>query len=353
MKKFLSLFLLAAGLSATAQNADPYLSVLASPPTIPVNTNSIIQVIAGNAGNNTIVANSIRIVLSVGSNAEILGLSAGDDRWAVTSLGSGTGNTIVLVNAGGPSVFPFSGFDLQQIDLTVKGTLIGGPSVISANISFITANNPLIGGALNASQGNANNTNDNSTTSLNVIAGPLLVRLNDFTVTGNSCTAQVAWSTSSEENFSRFEIEHSANGRDFSVVGTLNGTGGASTGATYRFAYDQSTGKGYYRLKMIDRDGTVNYSKVVAVATKCNEKTVVINPNPVFENQNVTVTLSGYEGKVRGELFAISGQMLASYTLQNGVNTVKLSNMLAKGTYQLRVTAETGEAQSYKIIIMK
>ena len=354
MKKLITLCLLAVGITAQAQNADPYLSIQTIPSVVSLNSNSTLQVIAGNAGNNTIVANSLRVVISAGSNSEILGLSGvGDDRWSVTLLGAGTGNTIVLTNSGGASTMPFSTFDLVPFEVLVKGTVVGGASTISANIGYITANNPLISGALNASQGDANTTNNNSITSLTVITSPLLVRLNDITVTGNLCTAMLAWSTSSEENFSRFEIEHSANSRDFSVVGTVNGTGGASTGASYRFAYDQSTGKGYYRLKMIDRDGTISYSKVVAVATKCNEKTVTINPNPVFENQNVTVTLSGYDGKVKGELFAVTGQMLASYNLQNGLNSVKLSNLLAKGTYQLRVTAETGEAQSYKIVLMK
>lgn len=358
MKKFLSLILVALGLTAAGQNADPYISIQTVPSTVPRTTNTTLQVIAGNAGNNTIVANSLRITISVGPNAEILGLAGGDPRWTVFSLSAGNANTIVLTNTG-PG--PFIAFDINQINITVKGTVVNAPcpgpmcdpSAISANIGYIAANNPLLpGNALNASQGNADNSNDNSTTTL-FVTFALLARLNDFTATGTSCTAQLAWSTASEENFSRFEVEYSNNGRDFNVIGTVPGTGRASTGASYRFSYDQSTGKGYYRLKMIDRDGTINYSKVVSIATRCNDRSVVINPNPVFENQNVTVTLSGYSGKVRGELFALTGQMLASYNLQNGVNSIQLSNLLAKGTYQLRVTAETGDAQSYKIVIMK
>lgn len=351
MKKLLSLLLVAAGLTAAGQNADPYLSINTNPSTIPQNQITTLEVISGNAGNNTIVANSLRMVLSVGFNAEIMSFTDGASRWTFQSMSTGSGNTLVLTNGGGPQ---FNSFDISQINVQVKGTFLGGPSTISGNVGYITANNPLLpGNALNASQGNQNNTNDNSTTSLIVTLPLLVVRLTDFTATGNLCTAQLAWSTSSEENFNKFDIEYSTNGRDFSVIGSVSGTGGPSTGANYRFAYDQNTSKGYYRLKMIDRDGTVNYSKSIAVATRCNERGVVINPNPVFENQNVTVTLTGYEGKVRGELFAASGQMLGSYTLQNGVNSVKLSNLLAKGTYQLRVTAETGEAQSYKIVLMK
>lgn len=353
MKKFLSLFLLAAGITASAQNADPYLSLQTIPPTIPINTTSILEVTAGNAGNNSIAPNSLRMVVSVGTNAEILGLGAGDDRWSVVDLQPGTGNTMILTNTGGGFVQGFTAFNLGQFEIILKGTVVGGPSVISANIGYITANNPLIGGALNASQGNANTTNDNGTTSLQVVTGPLVVRLVDFNVSASGCTAQLAWSTSTEENFNRFEIQQSVNGRDFNNVSSIAGRGGASTGATYRFAYDQNSSKAYYRLKMIDSDGTVTYSKVASVSTRCNERSVVINPNPVFENQSVNITLAGYEGKVRGELFATSGQMMASYTLQNGVNTVQLSNLLSKGTYQLRVTGETGESQSYKLVIMK
>ena len=350
MKKLLSFLLVLAGFTAVGQNADPYLSMQTVPSTIPRLTNTNLEVITGNAGNNTIVANSLRLVISVGPNAEIMSFNDPNGRWTLQSLAPGAGNTLVMTNGGGAQ---FNAFDLNQVNVTVQGVVVGGPQTISGNINYITANNPLLpGNALNASQGNSNNTNDNSTTSLTVTTA-LLVRLNDFTGTADACTAQLAWSTSSEENFSRFEIEQSNNGRDFSVVGTVIGTGGSSTGATYRFAYNQNLSKAYYRLKMIDRDGTINYSKAITIATRCNERTVVINPNPVFENQSVNVTLSGYDGKARGELFAISGQMVGSYNLQNGVNIVKISNLLAKGTYQLRVTAETGEAQSFKIVLMK
>lgn len=351
MKQLLSLLLVFAGLSTAAQNADPYLSISTNPSIIPQGQNTTLEAIAGNAGNNTIVANSLRMVISVGGNGEILSFSDPMLRWTLQSLSAGSGNTLVLTNGGGPQ---FNSFDINQVSIIIKGTFLGGPSTISGNVSYITANNPLLpGNGLNASQGNANNTNDNSTTSLTVTAPLLIARLIEFTGTSNLCTAQLAWSTSSEENFSRFEIEQSNNGRDFNVVGTVAGTGGPNTGANYRFAYDQTFSKGYYRLKMIDRDGTINYSKSVAVATRCNERTVTINPNPVFENQSVTVTLAGYSSKARGDLYATSGQLLATYNLLNGVNTVKLSNLIAKGTYQLRVTDETGEGQTYKIVIMK
>ena len=153
-----------------SQNADPGIGILMSPASITQGSTGTLSATVGNYGNNTIVANSLRVTISVGTDAEILGIASGSDsRWTQLTLTTGSGNTIRLTNTLGG----FSSFDVGDILLTVRGNVVSSADLILGNIVYITASNPLLCGVcppipLNASQGNASTSNDNSQTSLAV-----------------------------------------------------------------------------------------------------------------------------------------------------------------------------------------
>jgi hypothetical protein len=154
-----------------SQNADPGLGILMSPEMVPQGSTGILTVTVGNYGNATIVENSLRVTISVGASAEIIGIASGSDaHWDQVSLTTGSENTIRLINSGGS----FSSFDIGDILLTVRGNLESSPDDILGSIVYIAANNPLLCGGCsspptNASQGNASSSNDNSSTSLAVV----------------------------------------------------------------------------------------------------------------------------------------------------------------------------------------
>jgi hypothetical protein len=183
LNKFLFLFVVALALvpNAYSKNADPGIAILMSPASVDLDANGVLTATVGNYGNQTIAANSLRVTISVGADAEIVGIAAGSDsRWSELTLTGGPANTIRLTNIGGG----FTSFDVADILLDVKGIVESGPVGILANIVYITAENPLLCGGcvsppLNASQGNARNavdpntvnqleSNDNSSTSLAV-----------------------------------------------------------------------------------------------------------------------------------------------------------------------------------------
>ncbi|WP_366184717.1 hypothetical protein [Flavobacterium ovatum] len=151
-------------------NADPGIGILMSPASVLQGSTGTLTVNVGNYGNGTIVENSLRVTITVGAYAEIKGIaSKSDSRWSQLSLTTGSGNTIKLTNSGGH----FDSFELGDILLTVAANMVSSPDVILGNIVYITAYNPkLCDGCasplLNVSQGNASNSNDNSTTSLAV-----------------------------------------------------------------------------------------------------------------------------------------------------------------------------------------
>lgn len=98
-------------------------------------------------------------------------------------------------------------------------------------------------------------------------AGLAAVELANFRVYPVVDHGQLEWSTGVEDNFQMFVIERSADGRTFFSVGQVNATGSYSQ---YEFTDasplldNQRTF--YYRLKMVDRDGTYRYSEVREVS---------------------------------------------------------------------------------------
>jgi hypothetical protein len=98
---------------------------------------------------------------------------------------------------------------------------------------------------------------------------PLPVRLVSFTGQQLDGQVQLKWQSAEEKNTSHFEVERSADGKNFSQVLTKKAQGNSASLVSYT-ALDNSPlgGTSYYRLKMVDLDGTFEYSKLVAVSAE-------------------------------------------------------------------------------------
>jgi hypothetical protein len=74
-----------------SQDADPGIGMLMSPATVSQGSTGILSAKVGNYGNGTVVKNSLRVTISVGANAEIIGVASGSDvRWSQLSLSTGS-----------------------------------------------------------------------------------------------------------------------------------------------------------------------------------------------------------------------------------------------------------------------
>lgn len=97
---------------------------------------------------------------------------------------------------------------------------------------------------------------------------PLPLTLTDFRGSNNKSENYLEWSTASEQNASYFEIERSVNGSNYILAGRVKAAGNSNVNKKYSFN-DQAGGAFwsvyYYRLKMVDLDGTFSYSKVITI----------------------------------------------------------------------------------------
>ena len=113
-------------------------------------------------------------------------------------------------------------------------------------------------------------------------ATTLPVHLQTFSITDVNGAAMLKWSAENETDFSRYEIERSNDGIHFSPVTQV--TARAVTGRNDYSLKDAVT-KGntyYYRLKMVNKDGSFTFSNVVKY-TVTGYTTATLYPNPVSD----------------------------------------------------------------------
>ena len=104
------------------------------------------------------------------------------------------------------------------------------------------------------------------------------------------------WATSTELNSSHFEIERSGDGMRFLYLGRLDAKGTNSIRTEY-VAMDSVPlkGKNFYRLKMIDKDGSFKYSPVILLAKADVMISMTIYPVPV--KQMLQVRINDHAGE--------------------------------------------------------
>lgn len=102
----------------------------------------------------------------------------------------------------------------------------------------------------------------------------------------------LSWTTASQLNFSHFDVQRSGNGRDWETVVSIAGEGTTSESNSYTYSDNASwVGKNYYRLSMVDLDGTIEFSPVKMVISSA-VAAIIISPNPAPENGKVNYHLN-------------------------------------------------------------
>ena len=151
----------------------------------------------------------------------------------------------------------------------------------------------------------------------------------------------LSWSTANEVSTSLFILEKSTDATEFNVLTTVLAHNNSGTNI-YNFS-DHNTQKGivYYRLKMVDKNGSFSYSKIIQVAMN-NKTQFNLFPNPV--HNKLTIDFNGASTNTQATVLSLTGKELIRQPLQEGIlnKTIGVSQ-LSKGTYLLVIKGQQGE----------
>ena len=162
-------------------------------------------------------------------------------------------------------------------------------------------------------------------------------------------TIRLDWNAVTDQQHDYFEVERSANGTSFTSIG-----GGPSSAPYWKIDPSPYIGNNFYRIKQVDKDGTITYSHTVNVYYNPERFTAFVYPNPVTNMLNVkinsdradqyTISISDLAGRKVHEEKVITGssgreinidfkqQATQMYilTIRNGKNEIVATQKIAK-----------------------
>jgi Secretion system C-terminal sorting domain len=167
---------------------------------------------------------------------------------------------------------------------------------------------------------------------------------------------QLAWSTASERNVERFDIQRSNDGvSDWQSIGSVKARGNSAATVNYQFADETPFRTSYYRLTTIDVDGKTNVSKTVSVNRLNNGKLTLTKAiSSVYTEGSLLELNISTEKASTVSAFVIDALgrvvLTKNFTTTDGNNQLQVQIAgLAKGVYILNLT--DGESKiSTKIV---
>lgn len=123
----------------------------------------------------------------------------------------------------------------------------------------------------------------NSFSELSVLPVRLISFDGRLTASGH---AELLWKTAEEVNNLGFEVQKSLDGKNWELLGWVDGAKNSKTEQSYRFVDEEFTTTSYYRLRQIDFDDSYTYSKIVCVIPeKESLDRFYVYPNPSRESK--------------------------------------------------------------------
>jgi hypothetical protein len=154
--------------------------------------------------------------------------------------------------------------------------------------------------------------------------------------------SHITWGTITENNSADFEIERSTDGIHFIKIGKVAAAGTSNKELKYQFDDSKvSSGNNYYRLKMIDANGSYQYSNIALVNVSVKGFRITnVYPSPFADRINVDV-MSENDGEVNIKITSTTGKsmMNKTYNINNGAATITITSLegFSKGLYIMQV----------------
>ncbi len=166
----------------------------------------------------------------------------------------------------------------------------------------------------------------------------------------------IDWKVENERNMEQYEIERSDDGKNFTEVNSLIAKGNNNTSADYNWLDAKPfSGYNYYRIKSVEKNGTVKYSEVIRVTTNNIGDDISVYPNPVTNNViNIQFNKQPL-GRYMLHLINDAGQVVyekeISVNSNNSSQALSLQPSFAKGIYQLKLNGPGDKKTVQKISI--
>ncbi len=165
------------------------------------------------------------------------------------------------------------------------------------------------------------------------------VKLVSFQASQIENDIMVSWINADAVNFDRFELEKTKDAKSFEKIYEIKMPEVLKDRNAFAFRDEKpSEGLNYYRLKMIDKDGTVAYSKIIGVNyQKDGEYVSVENP---FKRSEIEIMTNISDPKIA--LYTVTGQKIKCQMSKSA------SGFILKGAFNNQVILLSIKGTTYK-----
>ncbi len=156
-----------------------------------------------------------------------------------------------------------------------------------------------------------------------------------------STGAELSWQTSWETANSHFEIQRSRDAKSFETIGRVQGKGTTSERTNYSFIDPNLPDPvNYYRLRQVDLDGSVHFSKIISVNRQETKQPAQLSVWPSPTTGALTIQLSAGVTAKEVSIYDLHGRKLRSQTASPSTTDV---SGLQTGAYILDVLTDDGQ----------
>ena len=161
----------------------------------------------------------------------------------------------------------------------------------------------------------------------------LPVTLKSFTASLQNNKPVLNWITTNEINMGSYVIERSNDAKVYYTIANVFAKNGSNEN-TYSYTDIQAqNGTAWYRIKMVDNDGTFVYSNAIPLSAK-SSLTLALKANPVQHTLIFTHSIAGSSSEI--QIINFSGKVLINKQLQPNTTESSVNvALLASGTYYL------------------
>jgi hypothetical protein len=214
--------------------------------------------------------------------------------FSVTAIGCGTTAMSMFFDKT-PCVAPYGQFDDILVNCAVFEQVTGGTTSTNFASTFIL---PACATYIMQIISDENTASCASAGQVVIIKSTLPpttvlpVELTTFTGYNDGSINALNWTTATELNSLKFEVEKSVDAINFTYIGEKAAAGNSSVSLNYTLNDEHPVlGNNYYRLKMIDKDGQFKYSEIINIKVNnvpiATDGIVKIYPNPTNGKLNI------------------------------------------------------------------
>src|SRR5258708_8160541 len=168
-----------------------------------------------------------------------------------------------------------------------------------------------------------------------------------FTGKVQNNTAKLTWTMESQHNCKWFVLERSGDPGGYDSISVVAGLNNGNTNQYNFFDPNMLKGNNYYRLRQVDMDGGIHYSKVLTLDNADVTGKMAIYPNPAIAVLNFSVSSPAAQ-PVIVQVYNLSGMVLLTTRQQLNVGNNQQSvaiGGLKSGNYIPKISSLTGAGE--------